>query len=285
MQAIIVCGPTASGKSGLAHKIALEQDGAVINADSIQVYKQIPIITASPPLYMQQEVPYYLYNFLDIDQNFSVAQYVHLAAKNIRQVAENGKIPIIVGGSGMYIGALLYGYHEIPEVAQEIRQKVRDLQQELGQEEFFKMLVSYDPLANRLAPLDSQRTIRAMEVFKQTGKSIFSFHDNTTKIKPLPEFTFEIKYLQPERDLLYKICNNRLVEIFNSGAIEEVKLACEQFPVFSNSAFKAIGFQEIKNYLDGKITLEQAVIQAQTRTRQYAKRQITWFTHQLKERC
>lgn len=283
MQAIIVCGPTASGKSGLAHQIALKQGGAIINADSIQVYKQIPIITASPPLNMQQEVPYYLYNFLDIDQNFSVAQYINLAAKTVKQVSEKGKIPIIVGGSGMYIGALLYGYHEIPEIDQEIRQKVRNLQHELGQEEFFKMLVSSDPLANRLGPLDTQRTIRAMEVLKQTGKSIFSFHDNITKIKPLPEFTFEIKYLQPERALLYEICNKRLVEIFNSGGIDEVKLACEQFPIVSNSAFKAIGFQEIKDYIDGKITLQQAIIQAQTRTRQYAKRQITWFKHQLKK--
>lgn len=284
MRAFVICGPTASGKTEFAHKLALKINGEIVNADSRQLYKQLPIITASPLHEQKQELQYYLYNFLDISQDFSVTKYVQSASYTVQEINSKGKIPIIVGGSGMYIGSLIYGYNEIPEISQEVRQYTRNIREQIGAVKFFQKLKILDPeICKMLNVQDTQRTLRAYEVIKQTGNSILQYK-NTSLIKPLAECDFKIVFLLPDRQFLYSTCNFRLNRMFNKGAIEEVENAYNLFGSSKTSAMKALGVQEIIAYLQEKIQKEEAIELASTKTRQYAKRQITWFTHQIQNK-
>lgn len=279
-KAVIICGPTASGKSDFAHVIAKKYCGEIVNIDSMQVYRQIPIITASPPDPLKSELPYHLYNFLDIDQEFSVVKYVNLAADTIRMISQKGNIPIIVGGTGLYINALLFGYNEIPPISEDIKRFSVELYEKIGGAEFVKLFRNLDPLAaSRLNSNDTHRIVRAFEVFKQTGKSIVSFQENNNII-PLPEFRFKVIFLSPERSFLYQVCNQRLSSIFASGAIEEALEVRKNFGNIGRIK-KALGLLEIIAYLDNKISLVEAINITQNKTRQYAKRQVTWFKHQI----
>jgi tRNA dimethylallyltransferase len=281
---IVICGPTASGKSYLGHYLAKKLGGEIVNCDSMQVYKQIPIITASPPKMYQDEIPYHLYNFLPVDQEFSVIKYVNSAYEKIKEITSSQKMPIIVGGTGLYVNSLLFGYNEIPEITPDIRQHVRKLHTNLGQIEIFNRLKELDSIAGeKLNPADTQRVLRGYEVFLQTGKSIFTFQAEQ-KIPILPNFNYTIIFLHPQREFLYHTCNVRLQKIFLSGAIEEITKLHLEFPDLQSSAMKTIGIQEIISYLDDKNSLQQAMQLAQIKTRQYAKRQITWFKNQIKDK-
>lgn len=270
-KAVIVCGPTASGKTMYAHNLAKLYDGEVVNIDSMQVYKQIPLITASPSDQLKSELQYHLYNFKDVKETFSVAEYCSLAAKTIRTISDSKKLPIIVGGTGMYISALTKGFNEIPEISPEIRSFVRN------QTNSYQELEELDPAAAAtIFPGDSQRTKRALEVFLQTNKSILDFQ-KAPPVQPLPEFEFTVILLLPSRDFLYKSCDERLIELFANGAIEEVASIEE----FGTLAAKALGISQITSYLKGQITISEAIETASAKTRQYAKRQTTWFNHQI----
>lgn len=280
-KAIVVCGPTASGKTDLAHELAIQNNGEIVNCDSMQVYKQLPIITASPSIKLQSEISYHLYNFLDISHEYSVAQYIADATKIIREIRSRNKLPVIVGGSGMYVNALIYGMNKIPNILPRIRQNTRELFSTLGNELFFKELCVLDPKsAVKFKESDSQRIIRAYEVISETGRSIVDFQMEEN-IKPLPEFEFEITLVMPERNVLYANCNKRVHILFEQGAIEEIKTLVESKVFFSSSAKKALGVSQIIDYLHGIISLEKAIEMTQIKTRQYAKRQSTWFKHQL----
>ncbi len=279
-KAIIICGPTASGKTDFAHSFALQNNGEIVNADSMQLYKQLPIITASPSNELKAEIPYHLYNFQDIDQELSAAKYVELASKTITDIDSRGKLPIIVGGSGMYISMLVNGYSQIPNIADKTRQEARDLHKEIGAEEFFKRLNELDPkITLKLNENDTQRVIRAYEVVKQTGKSILSFQAKGN-IKPLPDFKFEIEFLNPDRKTLYARCNSRFLQLLEQGAIEEVKSAYKQYGDIKTTGMNALGVPEIISYLNGNITKDKMIELTTARTRQYAKRQVTWFKNQ-----
>jgi len=281
---IIVCGPTASGKTDFAHRLAMTHKGEIVNADSMQIYKQIPIITSSPTDLLKNELNYHLYNFQGINYDYSVVKYALIASEVIRDIAARGKIPIIVGGTGLYINALLYGYSKVPDINEEIRTEARSLKDKLGLEKLFEELTGLDPLAkDKLKPQDSQRILRAYEIFKQTGKSIFSYHLEE-KALPLPEFKFKNFFLLPERKFLYKLCNDRLVQMFANGAIEEVEQVYKTYGELDCSAMKALGVPEIIELLKGNISKPKAIELASAKTRQYAKRQITWFKHQLKDK-
>ena len=283
-KALIICGPTASGKTDFAHRIALDNDGEIVNADSMQLYKQLAIITDSPSPKRKNELPYHLYNFQDIDKEFSAAKYVKCASKTIRQIIQRGNLPVIVGGSGMYINMLINGYSTIPEIEDTIRTEARNLHQKIGSEKFFKQLEKLDPkIVTTLNAGDTQRVIRAYEVIKQTGGSILNFQaKNNTK--PLPDFDFQIFFLLPERKFLYDTCNARLTKLFNGGAIEEVEAVYKHYGDLKTSAMNALGVYEIISYIKGDITREKAIELASARTRQYAKRQITWFHNQLSKK-
>lgn len=284
-RAVIICGPTASGKTELAHHLALKMEGEIVNADSMQLYKQLPIITASPDEELKNSLPYHLYNFQNINEELSAVKYVQIASKTIRSIISSGKLPIIVGGSGMYINMLVDGYNQMPDISPDIRKHARNLSKSLGPEAFFAELTRLDPeICNILNAGDTQRTIRAYEIIKQTGRSILEFQSQD-KYKPLPEIKFEIILLAPERKFLYETCNKRLKKIFASGAIDEVKGAYEQFEnefkTNKTTAMKALGVQEIIGLIRGDLSIEQAIEKASAKTRQYAKRQTTWFKNQL----
>lgn len=280
-RAVIICGPTASGKTDLAHKFALKNDGQIVNADSMQIYKQLPIITASPEELLCKELPYHLYNFQNIDEEFSAAKYAKEASEVAKSVAEKGFLPVIVGGSGMYINMLVNGYSAIPDITDEIRTHARKLYQEIGAEAFFGELTKIDPkIVTRLNAGDRQRVTRAYEVFEQTGRSILDFQARDN-IRPLENFEFKILFLLPERKFLHEMCNERLTKMFAHGAVEEVENMYNQYGDIKTTAAKALGVAEIISYIKGEISIQQALELASAKTRQYAKRQITWFKHQL----
>jgi tRNA dimethylallyltransferase len=281
---LIICGPTASGKSYLAHHLAKIYDGEIINSDSMQIYKQIPIITASPSKDNRGELPYHLYNFLDLDQEFSVIKYINKATEKIKEITSRNKLAIIVGGTGLYINSLVFGYNEMPDISPKTRRYVRELQASIGQSAFFNELRKLDLIAGeKLNQLDIQRSIRAYEVFIETGRSIFDFQESQN-ISPLINFNIKVIFLHPEREFLYKTCNDRLEKLFKEGAIEEVATMIKDFPDAKTSGTKAIGVQEIIAYLNGAITLQESITLSQARTRQYAKRQITWFKNQIEDK-
>jgi len=282
-KAIIICGATASGKTDFAHKMALRNGGEIVGADAMQLYRQIPIITASPSSELKNELPYHLYNFQNIDEEFSAAKYVIYASNAIRKIHDLGKSPIIVGGSGMYINMLINGYSNIPDIAPDVRDDTRKLFNKIGLEDFLKKLKEIDFKISQTNHIsDPQRAIRAYEVIRQTGKSIISFQEEDN-IKPLPEFAFDIILLSPERNFLYEMCNMRLVYMFNNGAIEEVEAIYKEYGEdLQTSAMKALGISEIISYIKGDITKDDALFLASRKTRQYAKRQNTWFNNQVK---
>lgn len=278
---LIICGPTASGKSYLGHYLAKIHNGEIINGDSMQIYQQIPIITASPAQIYRDELPYHLYNFLSINQKFSVIKYVNLAVEKITDITNRGKLPIIIGGTGLYINSLIYGYNEMPAISLDTKQYVKELHSSLGQIEFFNKLIELDPVAKqKLNQLDSQRAIRAYEILMQTGQSIFTLQ-TLPNILPLAEFAQKIIFLHPEREFLYQTCYDRITKLFSGSAIEEIKQLITDFPEENISSIKAIGVQQIIAYLADKITLQQSIDLAQIKTKQYAKRQITWFKNQI----
>jgi tRNA dimethylallyltransferase len=192
-------------------------------------------------------------------------------------------LPIVVGGSGMYIGALINGLSIIPNIDPVIREKVRGFQQTLSSEDFFNLLRDSDPnFASILHVQDSQRIARAYEVYLQTGKSISFYQKNNSKL--LDEFIFEVIVLLPNRSFLYSMCDERLEQMFKNGAIEEVEKVIAKNQNIKTSAMKCLGVQEIISYLKGDISKNEALEKAKTKTRQYAKRQITWFKNQIKEK-
>lgn len=283
-RAIIICGPTASGKSQFAHVLASKYNGEIVNADSMQIYKQLKIITSSPPQEQKLELKHHLYNFLDIDKHFSAADYANMAQREIESINEKGKIPFIVGGSGMYIDMLLNGYSTIPPIDADVRENVRALYQEVGAAQFFQLLKKVDPeVAKILNANDKQRVQRAYEVISQTGKSILYFQSQG-RHRVLKDYQFTTLYIIPKRELLYEMCNKRFKEFVNNGAIDEAKYILDNYPNLDASGAKALGLQELILYLKGQMTIENAIEAASAKTRQYAKRQCTWFSHQLKEK-
>ena len=281
---IIICGPTASGKTEFAHKFALKVRGEIINADSMQLYKQIPIITASPSFDLKAELPYHLYNFYEVTENFSATKYVEMAREKVQQIDASGKLPIIVGGTGLYIDMLIKGYNQMPEIEAKVRAQVIDDHMKYGNKAIFRKLVESDPtIRDNLLENDTQRIIRAYEILMQSGKSIL-YYQKKDKYLPLPDFLFEIYYLAPERNFLYATCNERFTYLFNHGALEEVQELINTYPKLTTTASKALGVRQIADYLGGKIDRQAAINEASILTRRYAKRQCTWFNNQLPEK-
>ncbi|MFK8039961.1 MAG: tRNA (adenosine(37)-N6)-dimethylallyltransferase MiaA [Rickettsiaceae bacterium] len=280
---IIICGPTASGKTQVAHDLAKLVDGEIVCCDSMQIYKSIEIVTDSPAIKLTSEIPYHLYNTLELTDTISLAKYANFAKTKIKDIISRSKIPIIVGGTGLYINALVRGYNEIPTIPDCIKSTVNDLHLKIGQKEFFKHLSEMDPLVlAQIKPNDVQRSIRAYEVIQHTGSSIFQLHANTKILNPLEDIAHKIFYLDPDRDLLYNNCNKRLIDMIQNGAVEEIRNNIMPISdMLHKPITRAIAIAEILSYLRNEISLDEAQILTQTRTRQYAKRQMTWFKNQL----
>ncbi len=271
----LIYGPTASGKSKFAIKLAKKINGEIINADSMQVYNELKILSARPMINDCKKIRHHLYGFQSVKKNFSTGDWLRLVEKKILEVKKRKKVPILVGGTGLYFKALTEGLVNIPNIPISFRKKIRNLHTKLGPKIFFSKLIKLDPLIkNRLNPSDSQRVIRAYEVKSYTNKSLYDWFKKT-KPKYEKGIFFKIYLDYPRIDLLKKI-NLRSREMIKKGAIPEVRKFLRLRVPKSKSAYKAIGIQEIKEFLMKKIDIDDVIEKISIKTRQYAKRQTTW---------
>ena len=283
----VIGGPTASGKSAFALEIAERENGVIINADSMQIYDGLHMLTAQPPASDLALFPHKLYSALHPNEDCSAGNWREMVEPLIGQVLEEGKTPIIVGGSGLYINSLLYGLSPIPDIADEVRARVNATYAEMGAEEFYAELQARDPImAARFHANHKARIIRAWEVLEATGKSLAEWQDEPLSGPP-DDWEFDVKLIIPERETLYERCNSRFVYMMEHGAVEEVgafEEAIRAGEIKDNCLLtKALGVPALRGYLKGDVTKEDAIRMAQGQTRKYAKRQVTWFRNQVVE--
>ena len=272
---VLIFGPTASGKSDFAIKLAKKIKGEIINADSMQVYKEFKILTARPLKDKLQKVKHHLYGFQNSKKDFSTGDWLKIVKKKIDEIKNRKKTPILVGGTGLYFKALTDGLVEINSVPYKFRNKVRLLQKNIGQKKFYQKLLNIDPLiANYIKSTDVQRSIRAYEVKLFTKKSIVEWYKNTESKFNKKEF-FKLYIDYPRSELIDKI-NIRTRQMLKKGAILEVKKFLRLRVSKNKSISKAIGVAEIKDFINKKITEEDVIEKISIKTRQYAKRQVTW---------
>lgn len=280
--AIIIAGPTASGKSALAIDVAEAFEGIIINADSMQVYKDSPVLSACPSDEDKNRTPHKLYEIYESSHQGTVAEWVNVAAEEIKKAWDSDKVPVIVGGSGMYIDILINGMSPIPETSKKSQETVAKILQENSVQKLHQMLGEVDPItAEKLSENDTTRIRRAYEVFLDTGKTISSWH-NEKNIKILPQANFFIIKITPSAQELDEASFGRFDKMIAMGAIEEAKKIKALNLNPNLPAMKALGVPELIDYISGKISLTDAVSQAKLHTRQYAKRQRTWFNNKLK---
>tara|TARA_Y100001970_G_scaffold74670_2_gene94634 strand:+ start:172 stop:1086 length:915 start_codon:yes stop_codon:yes gene_type:complete len=277
---ILIYGPTASGKSKFALKLAKKINGEILNADSMQIYKQLKILTARPSIQDLKKVKHHLYGIIDVNKNFSTGDWLKLSIKKIKEIRKRKKVPIIVGGTGLYFKALTEGFVKIPTIPLRARNQIRKLQEKIGQDKFFTQLKKIDPkVKNKIKKNDTQRSIRAYEIKFYTKKSLFEWFKNSKKFFLDNEF---IKiYINYPRDEVIKKANLRLNKMIKNGAVIEVKKFNTLKIRKQNSVNKVIGIAEISNYLNDKCDLEQAKNLISIKTRQYIKRQFTWARGQM----
>ncbi|WP_298885072.1 tRNA (adenosine(37)-N6)-dimethylallyltransferase MiaA [uncultured Bradyrhizobium sp.] len=282
-KAVLIAGPTASGKSALALELALRAGGVVINADSMQVYRDLRIITARPTRDEEARVPHRLYGHVDAAVNFSAGTWVTDAAKILEEAKAEGRLPILIGGTGLYFKALTAGLSVVPPIPAEIREAVRARLERNGVEALHAELARRDPrAAERLNLRDRTRIARALEVVEATGRSLLDWH-HEGQPPLLPKDSFRAVFVAPERDELYARIDARFDAMIGAGALNEVeKLAARGLdPLLP--AMKAHGVPALIRHLRGELSLEEAATIGRADTRHYAKRQFTWFRHQLPE--
>jgi len=280
---VLIAGPTASGKSALAADLAERIGGTVINTDSMQVYADLLVLTARPTPEDEARVPHRLYGHIDAAVNFSAGSFVTDAAAMLTEARAQGRVPIFVGGSGLYFKALTHGLSAVPPIPAEVREAVRARLARDGVEALHAELALRDPAsAARLKPRDRTRIARALEVVEATGRALTDWH-REGQSPLLPPGEFHALFLAPEREALYARIDARFDVMLRSGALEEVaRLAARQLdPLLP--AMKAHGVLPLMKHLKGEIALEEAAEIGRTDTRHYAKRQFTWFRHQLPE--
>ena len=277
---ILISGPTASGKSSFAIKLAKKIKGEIVNADSMQVYKQLSILTARPKKKDKKNIKHHLYGFQSVTKKFSTGAWLKLVKSIIKEIQKRNKVPILVGGTGLYFKSLTEGLVKIPNIPLRFRNKVRLLQKRIGQEKFYKKLITIDPLVKKqINSHDVQRTIRAFEIKKFTKKSITEWFKKT-KILFDPSSFIKI-YIDFPREVLVNRIKKRVDQMFNEGAILEVKKFNRLKVKKDNSSRKVIGIEEIGKLINGEINLIEAKERIFIKTRQYAKRQTTWARGQM----
>ena len=278
---IIVAGPTASGKSAMAIDIALAVKGVIINADSMQVYKNMPIITAAPTDEDKKKVEHRLYEIYDPSFRGNVADWLKSAAQEIKNVWAEGRIPVVVGGTGLYIENLMKGTSPVPETPDDIRAQVRDMVNRDGLASVYEKLKEVDPvLAKKLNANDASRIKRAYEVYLSTKEPLSLWHKKPL-VHYLPEAKFFVIKLCPPVEKLDKLAFERFDKMVQKGAIDEVQSLYKKKLDQSLPAMKALGVPELIEYFKGKVNIYTAVQNAKLHTRQYAKRQRTWFKNRL----
>ena len=285
---LVVAGPTASGKSALAARLARDLDGIVVNADSMQVYRDLPVLTAQPSVTEQSMVLHRLYGFLALDDVCSAERWATLARREIDAAHHAGKVPILCGGTGLYLRALMQGFSPIPDVPADVRQAARDLLNEIGSAALRERLAVGDPVsAARLHANDRQRIVRAWEVLQATGKPLSEWQQMP------PAAPADLRFLRfvllPERAALYRACDQRFLAMLRHGAMAEVRAALERYPDLyrpdrapPEGGAKALGFWGLAGHAwEGSEPSAETIAEAQQQTRNYAKRQGTWFRNQM----
>ena len=282
-KAVLIAGPTASGKSALALELAQRTGGMVINTDSMQVYRDLRVLTARPTPEDEAHASHRLYGHVDASINFSAGAWVADAARVLAEARAQNRLPIFAGGSGLYFKALTRGLSAVPPIPPDVRESVRARLGRDGVEALHAELARRDGIsAERLKPRDRTRVARALEVVEATGRSLTDWHrEGLPPVLPPGEFT--ALFLSPEREALYARIDARFDAMMKAGALEEVeRLAARNLdPLLP--AMKAHGVPALIRYLAGELTLEEAAAIGRADTRHYAKRQFTWFRHQLPE--
>ncbi|MGH6931560.1 MAG: tRNA (adenosine(37)-N6)-dimethylallyltransferase MiaA [Dongiaceae bacterium] len=281
-QAIVIGGPTASRKSALALAFAQSMNGVIINADSMQVYREIPLLTAQPPADSRQLISHRLYGFMSIAEACTAARWAALARQEIKATLAAGRLPILVGGTGFYLKAVLDGLAAIPEIPAPIRAAARARLTELGGRAFHAEIAARDPVsAARIQPTDRQRMVRAWEVFEATGRPLADWQANARPWHLDAGPSIQKIVVMPERAALYAACNARFAAMVRQGALAEAR-AVQALAVDPElPGMKALGLRELIDHLNGRAELAESVARTQQATRNYAKRQLTWFRHQM----
>jgi tRNA dimethylallyltransferase len=275
--ALLIAGPTASGKTALALRLAAERNGVIINADSMQVYAELRILTARPTPEEEARVPHRLFGHVSGGEDYSVAHWLADATRELHEAWSMRRLPIICGGTGLYFSALQQGFADVPAILPSIREKWRgfagDLHAELARRDA--------AMASRLQPQDRQRITRALEVVEQTGRSLLQWQEEAGQLSVLRGVDVERLFVDVERKALYARAEARLDAMVAGGALDEVRL----LPAFppSRPLMKAIGVQEIQLHLRGALSLEEALVRAKAATRHYIKRQLTWWRPRLSD--
>ena len=279
---ILISGPTASGKSKLAIDFAKKVNGEIINADSMQVYKELKILTARPIKENTNKIEHHLYGFQSVKNEFSTGQWLKLVKKKIKEIRNKNKIPILVGGTGLYFKALTDGLVKIPKIPDKIRNKIRNMQIKIGQKKFYLRLLKKDKLLkNKIDPTDVQRSLRAYEVIYFTKKSIVEWYKKTKSQYKKDEF-LKICIDYPKEQLVNKI-SKRVDQMIKDGVVEEVKNFEKLNLKNDNNLNKVIGIREIKDFIDKKTSFKEMKLNIVIKTRQYAKRQRTWSRGQMSD--
>ena len=272
---ILIAGPTASGKSNFATKLAKKVKGEIINADSMQVYNELNILTARPKNKDMKKIKHHLYGFMSVKKSFSTGEWLRLVKIKIKQIQKKKRVPILVGGTGLYFKAITDGLVKMPKISLIKRNKIRALHNKIGQDFFYKKLIKLDPLVkNKINPNDTQRSIRAYEIKKYSKVSIFKFFEKTHTSFEDEDF-FKI-YIEFSRSELIKRINKRVDQMFKDGVINEVKRFLKYRVKKNISSSKVIGINEIEKYLNNELNLRDIKELLSIKTRQYAKRQSTW---------
>ncbi len=285
----IIAGPTASGKSARAIDFSLSKpygkECVIINCDSMQIYDGLHILTAQPSPQDLEKVPHKLYSTLHPNDACSAGNWREMVEPIIYEVLAEDKVPVIVGGSGLYIKALMHGLSPIPDIPDEVRIRTVNMQKELGNPRFHAELAKRDPvMADRFHPYHTARLVRAWEVLEATGKSLAQWQQEK-RIAPPDNWEFKVEIIIPERSVLHQRCNDRFLQMIENGVLEEVEKfgqRIEKAEVRGDIPLvKALGFRQLLSYIKGEIDMQTAIDKAQAKTRQYAKQQVTWFRNQI----
>ena len=281
--AILITGPTASGKSALALQFARRHNGVVINADSMQVYDTLRVVTARPSEAEMGGVRHELYGHVQAARTYSTGDWLREAGALLGELKQEGRLPVFVGGTGLYFKALIGGLSEMPAIPSELRSKIRQRLETQGADALHRELAEVDPaMAQRLNPGDGQRIVRALEVFRSTGRSIAEYQKQSGPMLVDPHRALKFVVL-PDRSVLHDRINRRFEQMMDEGAVAEVEALLALGLKPEMPAMKAIGVAQISDMLAGRITRDEAVERASAATRQYAKRQMTWFRNQMDE--
>ena len=273
---IVICGPTASGKTSLSIELAKKISGEIISADSMQIYKDMNIGTAKPTIEEMQGIKHYLLDFVSPDERYSVADYTKDAKKAIEEILKKGKTPIIVGGTGLYIDSLIYGieYQEI-QFDEKYRKELEIKADQNGLQELFEEAKKIDPKAvEKISPNDKKRILRILEIYNATGKT--KTEQNIESRQKEVEYDYHVYALNWDRQVLYDRINKRVDIMIQNGLIQEVKNVLKKYNKFP-TAMQGLGYKEVVAYLNGEYTEEEMIEKIKMESRRYAKRQLTWF--------